>query len=194
MSWPVGLARPRAGRADLALTRRTVTLVFAPQEHHFPIGLRSKRAARVGREPIGKHATPLTEALHVPLHLERSLPHRSRTIRNPDTQTRRPGPTRLETCDGDGLLACAQRFGIGAAASSRHEVRVLQGAAPSMSASHSPILQCAFSGIPGSDAGRGSGQTRLLPTRTRQLLEMSLVGAGSALQLPSRPTLVNSVC
>ena len=59
-----------ASNPDLALTRRTVTLVFAPQEHHFPIGLGSKRAARVGRKPIGNHATPVTEALHVPLHLE----------------------------------------------------------------------------------------------------------------------------
>ncbi len=60
-----------ASSAELALTRRTVTLVFAPQEHHFPVGLGSKRATRVGHELIGRHATPLTEALHVPLHLER---------------------------------------------------------------------------------------------------------------------------
>jgi len=46
-----------------------MTLVIAPEEHPLEVGLGSKREAR--DEPIGKHATPLTEALHVPLHLER---------------------------------------------------------------------------------------------------------------------------
>jgi len=69
--WLAGLARP-AGKAELALTWRTVTLVIAPEEHPLPVGLRSKRAARIGHEPTWVHATPVTEALHVPLHLERS--------------------------------------------------------------------------------------------------------------------------
>jgi hypothetical protein len=46
-------------------------LVVAPEEHPFPIGLRSKREARCVAETTRRHATPLTEALHVPLHLER---------------------------------------------------------------------------------------------------------------------------
>ena len=66
-----GARTARAGKLGLVLTWRTVTLVFAPQEHPFPIGLGSGRAARFG-EPIWVHATPVTEALHVPLHLERS--------------------------------------------------------------------------------------------------------------------------
>src|SRR2546421_13105035 len=70
--WPAGLALPRAGKAELALTWRTVTLVIAPEEHPLPVGLGSKRAARIGHEPTWVHATPVTEALHVPLHLERS--------------------------------------------------------------------------------------------------------------------------
>jgi hypothetical protein len=64
------LARP-ASNAELDLTRGTVTLVVAPEEHPFPFGLRSKREARCVDEPTRRHATPLTEALHVPLHLER---------------------------------------------------------------------------------------------------------------------------
>jgi|SRR6516162_3797091 len=74
--WPAlrclagGARTTRAGSAELALTWRAVTLVVAPQEHPLPVGLGSKRAARIGHEPIWDHATPLTEALHVPLHLE----------------------------------------------------------------------------------------------------------------------------
>jgi hypothetical protein len=64
------LARP-ASNAELDFTRGTVTLVVAPEEHPFPFGLRSKREARCVVEPTRRHATPLTEALHVPLHLER---------------------------------------------------------------------------------------------------------------------------
>src|SRR5262245_19157441 len=64
------LAQP-ASNAELDFTRGTVTLVVAPEEHPFPIGLRSKREARCVAEPTRRHATPLTEALHVPLHLER---------------------------------------------------------------------------------------------------------------------------
>src|SRR5215510_9201955 len=64
------LARP-ASNAELDFTRGTVTLVIAPEEHPFPFGLRSKREARCVVETTRRHATPLTEALHVPLHLER---------------------------------------------------------------------------------------------------------------------------
>ena len=66
-----GARTARAGKAGSALTWGTVTLVIAPEEHPLPVGLGSKRAARVG-EPIWVHATTVTEALHVPLHLERS--------------------------------------------------------------------------------------------------------------------------
>ena len=60
-----------AGKAELVLTRRTVTLVLAPQEHPEEMGLGLKREARTRVEPTERHATPVTEALHVPLHLER---------------------------------------------------------------------------------------------------------------------------
>ena len=46
-----------------------MTLVIAPEEHPLEVGLGSKREAR--GEPTVVHAAPLTEALHVPLHLER---------------------------------------------------------------------------------------------------------------------------
>ena len=59
------------GGAELAPTWRTLALKAAPQEHPFKQGLRLQRVARVGHEPTGDHATPLTEALHVPLHLVR---------------------------------------------------------------------------------------------------------------------------
>ena len=48
-----------------------MTLVLAPEEHPRPIGLGPDRATLAGIEPIGDHATPVTEALHVPLHLVR---------------------------------------------------------------------------------------------------------------------------
>ena len=65
-----GSHRPRR-QTGSALTWGPMTLVVAPAEHPLPVGLGSRRAAR-GGEPIRIHATPLTEALHVPLHLERS--------------------------------------------------------------------------------------------------------------------------
>src|SRR5215470_15380718 len=68
-TWPAAVRTTPPARAELAHTRRTMTLVIAPEEHPVEIGLGSKREAR--GEPTGKHATPWTEALHVPLHLER---------------------------------------------------------------------------------------------------------------------------
>ena len=74
---PGPIASPAAVRttapaiAELALTGGTMTLVLAPEEHPRPIGLGPNRVALAGIEPIGDHATPVTEALHVPLHLVR---------------------------------------------------------------------------------------------------------------------------
>jgi len=68
-TWPAAVRTPRRLGSDSAHTRRTMTLVIAPEEHPLEIGLGSKREAR--GEPTVVHATPLTEALHVPLHLER---------------------------------------------------------------------------------------------------------------------------
>src|SRR5215813_8165111 len=56
--WPAarclagGARTTHAGSAELALTWRAVTLVVAPQEHPLPVGLGSKRAAGIGREPV----------------------------------------------------------------------------------------------------------------------------------------------
>ena len=69
--WPAAARTTPPAMAELVLTRRTMTLVIAPEEHPGEIGLRLKREARALREPTWRHATPLTEALHVPLHLER---------------------------------------------------------------------------------------------------------------------------
>src|SRR5262245_37817581 len=59
----------RAGGAELALTWGPMPSVVAPQEHPFAVGLRSKREAGCRVRQAFGHA--LTEALHVPLHLER---------------------------------------------------------------------------------------------------------------------------
>ena len=67
-----GSSHHPAGKAELALTWRTMALVVAPQEHPFEIGLGSKREAGPWAQRTWRHATPVTEALHVPLHLERS--------------------------------------------------------------------------------------------------------------------------
>ena len=62
-----------AGKAELALTWRTMALVVAPQEHPFEIGLGSKREAGLWAQRTCRHATPVTEALHVPLHRQVEL-------------------------------------------------------------------------------------------------------------------------
>jgi hypothetical protein len=144
-SWPARGSHRPAGKADLALTWRTVTLVSAPQEHHFPVGLRSKRAARVGHEPFGYHATPLTEALHVPLHLEGSAALSSRKL--PSHARTRPRADRLGARGDDSSLIWAQRFGMGPRQPAATRVRELLAAAPSMPASPSAILQCVPSRI-----------------------------------------------
>ena len=84
---PTAVRTTTPALAELALTGGTMTLVLAPEEHPRPIGLGPKRAAIAAIEAIGDHATPVTEALHVPLHLVRGsaalvsqtpLPRRSR--------------------------------------------------------------------------------------------------------------------
>jgi hypothetical protein len=145
------LAQP-ASSAELDFTRGTVTLVVAPEEHPFPIGLGSKREARCVAEPTRRHATPLTEALHVPLHLERWC-----CVAN-------GRPVQIDTDAGQaplfpGLAArgrSLQRFCVSEHSGSGREraervlvkIRELLAAVPSSSASLSAILQsllCAFS-------------------------------------------------
>src|SRR5215510_13399245 len=145
------LAQP-ASSAELDFTRVTVTLVVAPEEHPLPIGLRSKREARCVAEPTPRHATSLTEALHVPLHLERWC-----CIAN-------GGPMQSDAGAGQAPLLSnlaarkpsVQRFGVSEHSGSGREraervlvkVRELLAAVPSSSASLSVILQsllCAFS-------------------------------------------------
>ena len=60
-----------AGEAGLAPTWGAETLILAPQKHPEEMRFGSKREARTWVEPTWRHATPVTEALHVPLHLER---------------------------------------------------------------------------------------------------------------------------
>ena len=145
------LARP-ASKAELDFTRGTVTLVVAPEEHPFPIGLRSKREARCVGEPTRRHATPLTEALHVPLHLDRWCWD---TISRPMQMTAgagqapwpRAGRLGVPGCSGHGRLRTAVPDGNARGACSV-QIRELRAAVPSTSASPSVIRQslfCAFS-------------------------------------------------
>jgi hypothetical protein len=111
------LAQP-ASEAGLDFTRGTVTLVVAPEEHPFPIGLRSKREARCVAEPTRRHATPLTEALHVPTPSREVVLCRKRQEPDADRWRRRasaPGlwPGGPRPIVAAGLSKRTQRFGTG---------------------------------------------------------------------------------
>jgi hypothetical protein len=127
-------------------------LVVAPEKHPFPIGLRSKREARCVAEPTRRHAAPLTEALHVPLHLERwccvATAGPCRSMRTPG---KRPC-SRAGRHEGLSLqrLCVSEHSGSGRERAERVlvKIRELLAAVPSTSASLSAILQsllCAFS-------------------------------------------------
>ena len=74
-SWPAEGSHCPAGSSELALTRRTVTLVIAPEEHPFPVGLGSKRATRLGtsrsvsRHTVDRGASCATPSREVVLRL-----------------------------------------------------------------------------------------------------------------------------
>ena len=123
-------------------------MVVAPEEHPFPIGLRSKREARCVAEPTRRHATPLTEALHVPLHLERwCCVANGRPVQIDVGAGQAP---LLPSLTARGLSL--QRFGVGEHSGSGREraervlvkIRELLAAVPSSSASLSVILQSLF--------------------------------------------------
>ena len=137
-----GARTARAGKTELALTWGTVTLVIAPEEHPLPVGLGSRRAARL-RKSTWVHATPLTEALHVPLHLERSCRADPESAAASRTDVRAPDLSARDTLDRRRLcwFGAAVRDG-GRESRAATSIRELLAAAPSMPASPSVILQC----------------------------------------------------
>jgi hypothetical protein len=135
-----------AGKADSAPTWRAVALVVAPQEHPLPVGLRSKREAGHGARQSWKHATPLTEALHVPLHLVRWYRRAASAPPYADAGRRALG---LAGRQGDACRggACRLRPAVRdeTARLAGTSARELLTAAPSMSASLPAIVQCVSS-------------------------------------------------
>lgn len=127
-----------AGKAELALTWRTMALVVAPQEHPFEIGLGLKREAGLWAQRTWRHATPVTEALHVPLHREVELGRSHAATRQdlaPSGQARRFLLQQLCLADSSGS-------GWDRDWCAGHSIREFLTAAPSMSASPSVILVC----------------------------------------------------
>ena len=185
-----------AGRIELALTWRSMTLVVAPQEHPLPVGLRSKREAGDRRRRTWKHATPWTEALHVPLHLQRScwtvalgLPlhaHAGRWFATPRRSARRVpsrqlgwGRTSGSGWDREQLAGTC--------------IRELVTAVPSMSAWLSAILRyrsCAFSRLWGAEAWRACPG----PVTRTDGLEFSLSSLGAGRLQLTLPALDARLC
>jgi hypothetical protein len=127
-----------AGKAELALTWRTMALVVAPQEHPFEIGLGSKREAGHGAQRTCRHATPVTEALHVPLHREVELGCSRAATR----QHLAPGDLARRFLSQWLCLAVSSGSGWVRDWCAGHSIREFLTAVPSMSASPSVILVC----------------------------------------------------
>ena len=127
-----------AGKAELALTWRTMALVVAPQEHPFEIGLGSKREAGLRAQRTCRHATPVTEALHVPLHREVELGCSRAATRQ------HLAPSGLARRFLSQWLCLAVSSGSGWVRDwcAGHSIREFVTAVPSMSASPSVILVC----------------------------------------------------
>ena len=116
-SWPAGLARPRRqsriraylGDGDVGCRARG-----APTSSRARVEACGSCVARAD----WVHATPLTEALHVPLHLERSCcaAPAGRSVAQAHAS---PGPTARGAFMATALLGWAQRFGTGTATSPR---------------------------------------------------------------------------
>ncbi len=106
-----------AGKAGSALTWRMLTLVLAPEKHPEEMRFGLEREARTWVEPTWGHATPVTEALHVSLHLKRVCcadpagpPPRADTRQEPRTcRAQSPGSHAAATA----VLELSQRFGMG---------------------------------------------------------------------------------
>ena len=126
-----------AGRAELALTWRTMALVVAPQEHPFEIGLGSKREAGLWAQRTCRHATPVTEALHVPLHRQVELGCSHAATANNDLA---PGGLARRFLSRWLCLAVSSGSGWVRDWCAGHSIRKFLTAVPSMSASPSVIL------------------------------------------------------
>ena len=109
-----------ASEAGLALTWRTETLVLAPEKHPEEMRFGPERETCPQVEPTWGHATPVTEALHVSLHLERVVlcrpvtaaagwyARRSRKPAGPIARQPRGrnGRARVDTAVRDGAARC----------------------------------------------------------------------------------------
>lgn len=87
-----------ADEAGLALTRGTMALVIAPEKHPFEIRLRSKREAGLEAQRTQGDATPVIEALHVPLHLDQWCWNQTAVRRHAHEATIQ-GPARAQPAD-----------------------------------------------------------------------------------------------
>ena len=140
-----------AGRTELAFTRRAMPLVVAPQEHPPQVKLRLKREAGLRAQRTDRHATPLTEALHVPLHLDSVLVSQPRRRHRHVIGLGRLLSRRMRSAGSSGL-------GWDRAGCAGTKAQELLAAAPSMSASLPVILQCVLArtssfGMPASRCG-----------------------------------------
>ena len=170
-TWPAAVSHHPAGKAQSAPTWRTMALVVAPQEHPFEIGLGSKREAGLGAQRTWRHATPVTEALHVPLHrgIEPDCSHAAASAHSRSAVKR---PSRRQCLAGSSGSGWDREWSAG------DEIRELMVAAPSMSASLSVILRCVRSRIP------SFGRRRLVG---RVSIVSYALGAEACLQLVCQP-------